>query len=448
MLPVIGAPIADGAVAVRDGAVVDVGPLAAVRGRHPDAGVRDMGADAILMPGLVDAHCHLEWSCFDGVVGPRPFAEWLGTFLPLRAGMDEADHLTAARHGAARALGAGTTMLADAGPTGAGAVALAESGLRGVVHLEAFGAMDDAGEARAAAAAFAERLAALDDVAAATRGRVDVGVSPHAPYSAGPALWHALGQRDDLDRRAWTTHVAESPDEDMAILSGTGPLAALFAAAGFDMGRWDGPGDTVPARLRVGGALRAGLVAAHCVRLGEGDTGRLRRHDVRVAHCPRSNAHLRCGVAPLPALLAGGVAVGLGTDSPASGGDFDLRAEARACRAVHGDEAPDDATLVHLITAGAARVLGVGHRAGALAPGRPADLLVLRRDPRDDGTGDPHSIALDERTVVEMVMVGGTVLREAGATLGPGAACAHAGAAEIGARLRAAAGPTPAADMP
>lgn len=447
MLPIAGEPLHDGVVAFTDGVVVDVGPRDAVCGRLPGVAVRDLGDDAILMPGLVDAHCHLEWSCFGGVVTPRPFAEWLGTFLPLRALMDAGDHLTAARHGAALALAAGTTTLADSGPTGAGVTALLKAGLRGVVHLEAFGAMDDAGEAADAAAQVAGRIAELESVARGSGGRVEVGVSPHAPYSAGPRLWNALGRHAEAAGRRWNTHIAESPDEDDAILRRRGPLAELFAERGFDMGRWDGAGGSVARRMDDAGALRAGLVAAHCVRMGPDDAGLLSRRGVRVAHCPRSNSHLRCGTAPLAGLVGGGVTVGLGTDSPASGGDYDLRAEARACRDVHGADAPADAALVRLITEGAARALGMGDRAGAIAPGRPADLLVLRAAP-DAGAGEPHAAVLDAATRVDLVMVDGVVLH--GPDVSPAAAAdATARAARsIEKRLRTAAGATPAADMP
>ncbi len=447
VLPITGPPLRDGAVAMDDGVIVDVGRSADVCARAPDVTPQDLGDDAILMPGLVDAHCHLEWSCFDGIVGPRPFARWLGAFLPLRACMDgEDDHRAAALHGAARALAAGTTTLADSGPTGAGVDALTRVGLRGVVHLEAFGTGDDAGEAEAHAAALATRVAELDRRAASAGGRVAVGVSPHAPYSAGPVLWRALRGHADLARRAWATHIAESPDEDDAILRRTGELADLFAAAQLAVGRWDGAGG-VASRMDAAGALVAGLVAAHCVRVDAADAARLRARGAGVAHCPRSNAYLRCGTAPLRVLDDADVPVGLGTDSPASGGDYDLRAEARACRAAHGPAAPDDARLLRMITADAAQVLGLAGHAGALAPGRPADLLVLRRAP-GSGAADPHTAALDAGTTVDTVMVGGAVLREAGVTLGSAARTAGARAAVLRERLRDAVGPTPAADMP
>lgn len=431
VLPVDGEPIADGAVAVADGIIVDVGSGATLSARHTGAERCDLGADAVVMPGLIDAHCHLEWSCFDGVVGPRSFAAWLGAFLPLRLRLTPDDHVTAARHGAVRALAAGTTTLADSGPTGAGVRALAETGQRGSVHLEAFGTPDGV-EAAELAGRVADHVASLAERAGE---RVTVGVSPHAPYTVGPDFWRALAARPDLGARPWATHVAESPDEERAIVHRDGPLADLFARAEFPMGRWDEPGAGVVERMDAGEALRAGLVAAHCVRLRPGDALRLRSRGVHVAHCPRSNVHLECGTAPLPELLEEGVSVALGTDSPASGGDYDLRGEARACRAVHGDEAPSDARLVRLITLDGARALGLHERLGRLAPGAWADLLVLRT-PAGTAPDDPYAAALHGASRVDLVMVAGEDLVVDGRPTRVDAGAIAAGADAIAARLR------------
>ena len=420
----------DGAVAVRDGLVAEVGPAARVVGRHRDLPLEDLGA-RIVVPGFVDAHCHLEWSLLDGVLPPDDFATWLGRMLALRLRMEPADHRSAARLGALRALTAGTTTLADSGPTGAGAAALAESGLRGIVHLEVFG-RDEGERARAVAEAYEARLPGLDAVAGE---RVRVGVSPHAPYTVGPTLWAALRDLPGLAARPWATHVAESSAEEEAIATGTGPLAELFARGGLVPGRWDGaPGTGVVPRMAVGGALAAGIVAAHCVRLGPDDAAALAAGGVGVAHCPRSNAHLLCGRAPLEELEAAGAALGLGTDSPASGGDYDLRAEARACRDLHaGVRDLDAAELLRLITLGGAAALGMDAEVGALTTGRRADLVALAVPLREGGR--PEERALDPTTTVDLVIVDGEALLRNGEAVRADAGAIHREAAEARTRL-------------
>lgn len=429
ILTITGEPLRDGALVVRDGRVAQVGPAEAVLRDNPGLPVEDRG-DEIIAPGLVDAHCHLEWSLLDGLLPPAGFAEWLGGMLPLRTRMLPGDYVAAARLGALRALQAGTTTLADSGPTGAGAGALAESGLRGLVHLEAFG-RDTGAEAAEAAARVADGVAALDAVVG-PRGRA--GVSPHAPYTVGPELWAALRAHPGLSGRPWATHLAESADEESAIAAGDGPLGALFAGAGLVPGRWEGPAGAGPvARVAAAGVTAPGLVAAHCVRLGGDDPGTLAGAGIGVAHCPRSNVHLRCGRAPIEALRAAGVAVGLGTDSPASGGDYDLRAEARSCRAAHeGRLALDDDALLRLITIDAARVLGLDAGAGHLSPGAHADLITLRPAGRVE---DPRSAVLDAATTVRTVVVEGEVLLRDGTPTRIDAAGIRARAAEARRRL-------------
>jgi 5-methylthioadenosine/S-adenosylhomocysteine deaminase len=130
------------------------------------------------------------------------------------------------------------------------------------------------------------------------------------------------------------------------------------------------------------GLLTPALVAAHCVKVDEEEIELLARHDVAVAHCPRSNAYLGCGVAPLAELRAAGIRVGLGTDSPASTPSFDLFEEMRAAvsAARARAERPDALSAedaLELATLDAARALGLENEIGSLTPGKQADLAVV-----------------------------------------------------------------------
>ncbi len=174
-------------------------------------------------------------------------------------------------------------------------------------------------------------------------------------------------------------------------------------------------------------------MAAHCVRLGPGDPALLAAAGVAVAHCPRSNAHLRCGTAPLEALHAAGVTVGLGTDSPASGGDYDLRAEARACWTAHAPVRDlDDAALLRLITLDAARAIGMSESVGSIEPGKRADLVALAPARAE---GAPEALALDPRTAVDTVVVDGEIVFRAGSATRVDAGPVRARADEVRQRL-------------
>jgi 5-methylthioadenosine/S-adenosylhomocysteine deaminase len=391
-------------VAARDGNIVACGPAAEVCAAHPDLPLTTLG-DVVLMPGLVDAHCHLEWSLMEGLLPSAGFGAWLAAFLPIRARMTADDHPVAADLGALRALCAGTTTLADSGPTGAGVAALKGVGAAGIVHLEAFGR--ESGEAaRRAAGDIADRITELDELAS---GRVVVGLSPHAPYTVGPDFWRTLAEHPGLSSRPWATHLAESPDEARLLSSDEGALADLFRQQGWEPGRWPGDGMGSVSRVNAAGGLREHLVAAHCVRLHPGEPALLAHQGVAVAHCPESNARLRCGRAPIEALLAAGVKVGIGTDSPASAGTYDMRAEARAVAReaeAAGVAAPDEAALLTMATLGSAAALGLDREIGSLEPGKWCDMVgvAIAENLQDQ----PFAAALDRRSRVGTVVIGGS----------------------------------------
>lgn len=415
VLPVADAPIRDGAVAVEDGLIVACGPAAALARSHPGP-ERDLG-DAVLLPGLVDAHCHLEWSLAGGIPA-GPFHEWLPRMLAFADRVDAEAREAAVDGGALMCLRAGTTTLADSGPTGAGALALSRAGLRGTTHLEVFGTGLGASGARERTRSAAAAIARLEEALGETAGRVGVGLSPHAPYTVDRELWHALRAEAVTSGRPWATHLAESPAERELMTTGAGPLPGVYAPRGFAPARWPGAGGTV-SRLAEAGALRTGMVAAHCVHVDDAEAAALAAAGVGVALCPASNRRLRCGRAPLERLRAAGAAVGLGTDSPASAGNFDLRAEALelAEQAVAAGEPVAAGALVELITAGSARALGREREVGALRPGLRADLCAVALPgpllPLADA--DPAAAALDPRALVAMVAVDGRVLLDGGA---------------------------------
>jgi 5-methylthioadenosine/S-adenosylhomocysteine deaminase len=236
--------------------------------------------------------------------------------------------------------------------------------LRGVVYLEVFGETDEQ---------IVERFEPMRHrIAGALSDDVRVGISPHAPYTCGIALYRA----SDALRLPLATHLAESESETRFLRDGTGPWEA-FAD-------WlvPPPGTTGIRLLEDAGLLGPHVLAAHCVQADEEEIEILAARDVAVAHCPRSNALLGCGTAPLEALRRAGIRVCIATDSPASTPSFDMFDEMRA--AIAGARArerrPDALTAaeaLELATLGGARALGLDRSLGSILPGKRADLTVL-----------------------------------------------------------------------
>ncbi len=395
-----------GGVLVRDGTIAAVGRE---RSLPPcdDVPVVDMG-DAILIPGLVDAHCHLEWGLMGGLVDDAPFGEWLGTFVRRTMGVTPLDRERAARWSAMTALRNGTTTVADSGPGGFGAAAAGEAGIRAIVHMEVFG-RDIGAEAREKVMRHGEAVLAARDAAGP---RVRVGVSPHSPYTVGPELWNEVLADPILGPGSVTAHVAESPDEVQLLDDGTGRLVEAIRSVGRDPARWPGGGPGVVSRLEAAGVLASGLIAAHCVQVNDDDAGLLAEQGIHVAHCPHSNVRLSCGDAPIELLRLLGIPVGLGTDSPASAGTFDLRDEARwaAAAVTRRGGTPVAADMLGMATIGAATVIGMESEVGSLVPGKRADIVAIRPFAGSPVDADPSLVVLDPRSRVVAAWVDGDLV--------------------------------------
>jgi cytosine/adenosine deaminase-related metal-dependent hydrolase len=233
-------------------------------------------------------------------------------------------------------------------------------GLRAIVYLEVF-----AREADDAERQYAEKRALV-----AETDLVRIGISPHAPYTCS------------VDVYAWClslgvpvgTHLAESASENAWLLDGSGPFAPIGGLLVPPTGK--------RAVASLDAILGPDILCAHCVDLEPGEIALLAERDVPVAHCPRSNALLGCGIAPLAELRAAGLTIGLGTDSPASVPSFDMFEELRtAIVLARARERRPGALLaadaLRLATLDAARALRLDSHVGTLEPGKRADLAVV-----------------------------------------------------------------------
>ena len=358
VLPIEGPPIEAGAVAIEDGRIEAVGTV-------DELGEGTFYADAVIVPGFVNAHSHLEYAVYGGFGdGLGDFAEWITLHIERKARIGWEEFVDIAKLGAAECLASGVTTVGDCSYSGAAAVACAELGLRATVYLEVFGSEPDK-----ALSHFAE---IRDRVSDSFSARVRVGVSPHAPYSASTEVYRACAELE----LPMSTHISESRSEVAYLARGEGAWGAYGDLL------VEPPGRTGTRLLAEHGLLGPRVVAAHCVVLDEDEIDLLASTGTGVAHCPRSNAALGCGVAPLAELRAAGARVGVGTDSPASAPSFDffeelrsvvLTARARSAR-------PDVLTAseaLELATLGSARALGLDSEIGSLVPTKRADLTVI-----------------------------------------------------------------------
>jgi len=331
--------------------------------------------DVALLPGLVNAHTHLELTVMRGFLEDLDFRSWILRLTRARRAVLSLDALTeSARAGIAEGLLAGITTYADTTESGVPFRAMRELGVRGVVYQEVFG--PDPSQCAEALAGLRLKVDALRREEATL---VRVGVSPHAPYSVSDALFEATAAYARAESLPVAVHIAESEEESRLVIQAAGGWADSHRARGIAV--VERGGSPVGLLERVG-VLDAQPLLIHCVRSAPDDIVAMARRDCAVAHCPASNAKLGHGIAPLAELLAAGVRVGLGSDSVASNNRMDLLDEARLAilmqRARSGRHDTISATqALELATLGGARALRLDGEIGSLDVGKSADLAAF-----------------------------------------------------------------------
>jgi cytosine/adenosine deaminase-related metal-dependent hydrolase len=331
----------------------------------------------VLVPGLVNAHCHLELSALaDAVPGGGGFIAWAQRFLKTNAETPRERRRAAAREAAVAAVRLGTAAIGDVGNTLDAAPALGGARLHGVLFHELVGSREAmTGDALADAA---RERAELESEAG---WPADLGYvrAPHAPYSVGPELARRIFAAARAEDRATSIHLAEDEEELKLLRDGTGAWPAMLEAMGIDAAT-RAPGKTPVAYLASLGAFDGGPppLLVHMVHAVDEDRRLARQAGATVVLCPRSNLHIGGLLADVPALLADGVALALGTDSLASTPDLSLWGE-MATLAGHFPSVPA-ARWLEAATLGGARAIGLPAH-GTLAPGkRPGILDVLVDD--------------------------------------------------------------------
>ena len=416
LVPVSSSPIEDGALAFDGPTIIAVGPRTEVVDRFPEAELHDHGT-AIILPGLVNAHTHLELTVMRGYLEREEsdFFSWLKKLTLARLFRLTSDDLeVSATAGACEALRAGITCVGDASDSAITSLRAANNvGLRGVVFQESFG--PDARLVAENVSKLKEKVAELRSVETEL---VRAGVSPHAPYTVCAPQLEAIAEFAAAENLPLMMHAAESEAEELLLREGCGLFAENLKTRTIDFAV---PGCSPIQHLKQHGILGLQPLLAHCIRVDDTDIDTLAQTGSKVVHCPKSNAKLLHGRAPLRKLLERSITVGLGSDSVASNNTCDILEEARFATllsrsADFNGQVVEAVDALNVATTGGARCLGFGSRTGQLAEGFAADFTVVSADASHQlPVYDPVTTAIfssSGRDVLLTVIAGQEVYRD------------------------------------
>ena len=375
VLPVASPPIADGWVAVDGGRVVAVG-----RGRPADLADEEQLGDVALMPGLVNAHTHLELSYLHDEVPPASeFVTWIRNVMAARRQRPDpraADIVDAIDRAIVESRASGTAVVGDVSNTLVTFEPLARSALAAIVFYELirFNAPDPRALVDAATAEI-EALAPTEWVRAS--------LAAHAPYSVAPLVLRAIREAVDRDAlRPCSVHLCESAEETEFLRTGLGSWRRLLEDVGAWDPAWTPPGVSPVQFLDETGFLGANVLAVHGVQMTLDDLGRLKARGTTLVTCPRSNGHTGAGAPPIQDFYDAGVRVAIGTDSLASSPDLNVFAELATMRALA--PAVPATALLESATIEGARALGFDADYGTIEPAKRARLIAVDLSPDVD----------------------------------------------------------------
>lgn len=399
-----GPPIPDGAVVVDDNEIVAVGRFEDLRASE-DGGVIDLG-QKVLLPGLINAHCHLDYSTLKYVLSPpMSFAAWVKRINAIKRTLTSDDYLTAIARGFRELEKWGTTS---------------------VCNIESFPElMSQMPEPPIRTWWFYEMIdirhrVTTEDVVAGALTFFDrhphslsrYGLSPHAPYTASRSLYQLANSCAETFRMMLTTHVAESAEERQMFHDKRGPLYDFMRSLGRSME--DCGNQTLFARLWRCGSIDANWLLVHMNELEESDFELLAslpaEQKPHVVHCPGSHAYFGHRRFPYRRLSELGVNLLLGTDSLASTHSLSLFEEMRRLRA--NEPWLTARQILETVTVNPARALDRQDRLGIIKPGATADLIALPL-PLADGAESVYDAILNHREPVPWMMVDGKIRKSA-----------------------------------
>ena len=376
ILPVSQPPIENGAVVIAENKIRSVGPWADLK-PEPGEKIHDLG-EVLLLPGLINAHCHLDYTDMAGQLPPpKTFTDWIPLILAAKSNWNYSDYAKSWLNGAKMLLQTGTTTVADIE-----AVPDLLPEVWDATPLRVFSFLEMTG-VRAQRAAGEILRETVETVESLSHKNCRASLSPHAPYSTLPELLKLSAETARKKKWRITTHLAESEQEFEMFMDASGKMFDWLNRSERDNSDC-GLGSPVRHAQRCG-LLGENLIAAHVNLLAHGDATLLGKHRVHVVHCPRSHDYFKHPPFQRERLANAGVNIALGTDSLATmrkagkqKPELNMFAEMRAL--AENDRKISPAEILQMATVNGARALGMAGQTGELSEKPLADLIAIPFD--------------------------------------------------------------------
>jgi len=385
-----------GAIAVRNGRIVAIGPSDEVLTRVRPLEIVDLH-DVLILPAMVNSHAHLHLSMAGSMPYGGGFTDWLRQVMELTP-KNEQQIVEAVRQGVDLSYAAGVGIVGDIAPSAAAITARIEAGLPGVSYLECFGLGNHQPQA----------VNVLEEVFKnppfeTSHPTVHLGIQPHAPYSAGLDLYDAATRLARTHAYRLSTHLAETREELQFTREGRGPFVDLLK----QLGKWDDsiqpagehPIDWLDEQLKHGRWL-----LAHCNYVEAEHIEKLAKYGCSVAYCPIASDYFGHTNHRYRDMLEAGVNVCLGTDSiicqpPDEPQPLGILPQMRY---LYRRDKTDPMTLLRMATTNGTRALSLVQSNATLHSGTNASLIAVAFDPADPT--DPLIQILENDTPVEPLM--------------------------------------------
>lgn len=404
VLPISSPPLDGYALIIEEDCIVDIKTISEAERRNPYAN-RIILEGAVIMPGLINLHTHLELSSLKGRFQEGiDFFVWLSELVRIKKSMKRKENENGVYMGIRELLSTGTTSVSEITSENISPFILSGYGIRGKVYYEVIGPSEFlAGYIWLRKKREIKRFKNSD--------LINVGISPHSCYSLSKGLLKRVSEYSSKNCISLSSHISETEEEREFIKTGKGKIKEFMESLGFNT-----PlpflSPSAVSYFKEIGLLRKDFLAVHAVWVDESDIEIMKESSISIAHCPRSNTYLNVGKAPVMRFLKEGINVGLGTDSLASNHSLNMWEEMRMAYSLHGEEGLTPYEIFKMATINGSKALGLEEKVGTIEVGKKADIIAVKipRNLNDD----IYASILKETKGVLLTMVSGKVLYQEG----------------------------------